>query len=269
MNGFDLQLRAALVGDYDKEVQGGAAIVGVAKVMALFDFAEEFQAKWRADVQQSGLARAGLLANTVRLKRYKNNGKRPAALVYSSFPVIQAAFEASITITAKSGKYLLVPNPDVWPGGRLRRPRGGGGQSFSFETAVRRFGELHFIRRPGKASLLVAEVRASSTTSGFRKASATARRTGKGLMSIIVFFLVRKARTPKLLHGATLRDRARRDAPTRIQALFNRRLDELTNQRQLAGPSTAGRFFMDDAGAVQFAAPSGISVSSGFGGFTG
>ena len=43
----------------------------------------------------------------------------PAALVYSRFPLLQRAFESDTVIRAGGAKWLTIPNPDVWPNGRI------------------------------------------------------------------------------------------------------------------------------------------------------
>ncbi|MBX9707048.1 MAG: hypothetical protein K2X61_03845 [Caulobacteraceae bacterium] len=235
-----LQVRAALVGDFDKELSDALKRVERSVQAALFDFAaEEVQSKWRQDIAQSGLRNAGALTKTIRLKRYRNQGLNPAVVVYSNFPIIQRAFEAQTIVRSRSGFYLPIPNPDVWPTGRVPRPRRNGGQrDNTIAIAEQRFGPLRFVYRPGKASLLVAEVRESNARPGsFRRASETARRTGRGLVTIVVFFLVREARLPRLLRGNVIRDRARRNADAGIDRRFVRYFEQGDAPLQLGGPA--------------------------------
>ena len=240
MNAGAIQLRAALVGDFDAEVSAGRNRVGKALQLSVFTAGGEFQSKLRLDVAGSRLARAAQLQKTWRLREYANSGLNPAVLIYSSFPLVQLAFEAGALIRSSHGFFLPIPNPDVWPTGRVPRPRRRGpGRSTTIAIAEQRFGPLRFIYRPGKASLLVAEVRESASRPGsFRKASDTARRTGRGLATIIVFFLVKQAKLPKLLHGAEIRRRAERDFPARVGQLFPRYFEAADGAPlQLAGPA--------------------------------
>ncbi|ADL00696.1 DUF6441 family protein [Brevundimonas subvibrioides] len=242
MSELGLQLRAALQGDFDREERAALTRVERSVQAALWDFAaDEVQGKWRQDIGQSGLRNAGALTKTIRLRRYKNQGLNPAVLVYSNFPIIQRAFEANTVIRSKSGFYLPIPNPDVWPGGRVARPKRNGGQrSNTIALAEQRFGKLRFVYRPGKASLLVAEVRESAARPGtFRRASATAQRTGRGLVTIVVFFLVREARLPRLLRGRVIRDRARQNADRGVEQRFVRYFAQPDLPLQLEGPSQA------------------------------
>ena len=197
------------------------------------------QTKWRQDIAQSGLRHAERLTKTIRLRKYKNRGLNPAAQVYSNFPIIQRAFEQATVVRSTQGFFLPIPNPDVWPGGRVVRPsRNGAQRSNTIALAEQRFGPLRFVYRPGKASLLVAEVRGSATRPGsFRKASATALRTGNGLVTIVVFFLVKEARLPRMLRGSVIRDRAARNADAAVDRLFVRYFEQPSATLQITGGS--------------------------------
>lgn len=234
-----VQLKAALQGDFDKETAAALHRVEGAVQSALFDYAGDTQAKWRQDVAQSGLRNAARMTKTIRLRKYVNKGLNPAAQVYSTFPILQRAFEQATTVRSPHGHFLLIPNPEVWPGGRVPRPGGRSGQrNNTLAIAEGRFGKLRLVYRQGRPSLLVAEARASNTRSGtFRKASATALRTGRGLTTIVVFFLVREARLPRMLRGNVIRARARRDADAAIDRLFVRYFEQPGGRALLTGPS--------------------------------
>ena len=235
-----VQLKAALVGDFDKETSDALKHVEGARQAALFDYAgDQVQAKWRQDVAQSGLRNAARMTKTIRLRKYKNRGLNPAAQVYSTFPILQRAFEQATTVRSPNGHFLLIPNPDVWPTGRVPRPGGRSGQrNNTLAIAEARFGKLRLIYRAGKASLLVAEARASASRPGsFRKASATALRTGNGLTTIVVFYLVKEARLPRMLRGSVIRERAQRNASAAIDKLFIRYFEQPGTQALLSGPS--------------------------------
>lgn len=239
MSDAGLQLRAALQGDFEKEERAALERVERAVQAALFEFAEDLKNSWRQDVASSGLKNSGRLTKTIRTRNYKNRGLDPASQVFSTFPIIQKAFEAETVVRSRSGLYLPIPNPDVWRSGRVSRPsRNGAQRTNTIALAEQRFGPLQFIYRPGKASLLVAAVRGSASKPGtFRRASATAMRTGRGLTTIIVFFLVKQARLPRLLRGSVIRDRARKNAPGAIDRLFVRYFDQDAGPRLITGPS--------------------------------
>lgn len=238
MSALGLQLHAALQGNFEKEQKAALTRIERAVQAALFDVAGDLQSKWRQDVASSGLRNAQRLTKTIRVRHYKNNGLNPASQVYSTFPIIQRAFEQATVVRSSNGFYLPIPNPDVWPGGRVVRPGGRGGQrNNTIALAEQRFGPLRFIYRPGKASLLVAEVRGSASRPGaFRRASATAMRTGNGLTTIVVFYLVKEARLPRMLRGSVIRDRARRNSAREVDRLFVRYFEQDTGPRMLTGP---------------------------------
>lgn len=225
MSDFGLQLRAALVGDFDKEVKKAARRTTNAKAGAVFDYADEVTAALRQDFSRSGIARASLLLKTWHSRHYANKGTDPAALVYSSMATVVAAFEQGALIRSHHGLFIPLPNPDVWVTGRVPHRRRGGAES-NIAIAERKFGPLQFVYRPGQASLLVADVRTSNTKAGqFRKATSRQTRAGRGLASIIVFFLVPEARLKHRLHGNVIRERARRNAPARIEQLYLRHME--------------------------------------------
>lgn len=231
---FEIQLHAALHGDFDAEVEKGRVRTEAAMQAAVFDFGGELQGKWRQDFAQSGLANAGRLGKTVRLKRYRNSGLDPAVLVYSTMPKVTAAFEAGATITVNGKLGALVPNPDVWPGRRVRRPSGRGSSTTTFQVAVRRFGDLQFVATPGHGDLVGVYL---------AKLSGTGRRAARRLSAharggrIVVFYVMHEPRLPKALHGAEIRRRARANAPGRIQQLFVQHFEAADGPRLLTGPA--------------------------------
>ena len=236
-NPTSVQLRAALQGTFDAEMKAGLSQVQSALQKAIFEYAQETQTKWRQDILASGLSNAQKLAKTVRVKRYPNEGMNPAAQVYSTFPLIQRAFEQGEIIRSRDGNWLTIPNPDVWPGGRVRRQGGRGvrERESSVGIAERRFGPLRFIYNPHGASMLVTDARRSKTKAGtFRYASATATRRGN-VETIVVFFLVKQARLPRMLRGKVIRDRAARNADASIERLFARHFEQAA-----AGPALLG-----------------------------
>lgn len=227
-----LQVGAALVGRFETEVENARGQVIHALGLAIMDVAAALVAKLRQDIASSGLENAAALQKTWAVRYYgAGRSLEPAAWIYSRFPVLQAAFESAPVIQAGSGKYLLMPNPDVWPNGRVRRPRarGGANASATLQVAERRFGPLEFIPLKNGRAVLVAKVRASAKAPGvYRKASASALARlaagrASGLQTVVVFFLVKAARMPRLLRGAILRRRAEATAPGELARAFERR----------------------------------------------
>ena len=212
---------------------------------AVFETALDFQSQRRADWAASGISRSEALAKTVKVKKFLNKGDNPAALVYSTIPIIEQAFERGEMIHAQKGSFLLIPNPEVWGTNRVALRRRGGASAI--EIADRRFGRLQFVYRRNGLSLLVADVRESKTAPGtFRHASKSALEKGKtrasGLVTVIVFFLVPAVKLKRRLHGDVLRKRWERTGPERIKSKLVRYFDEGPQEghRALPAPSEAG-----------------------------
>lgn len=241
--GFGFELRAAALGDYEREIAQARTRVEAAIQGALREVGGDLQAAWRMDVETSGLAKADIMAKTIRLKFFANKGLNPAVLVFSSFALLQWAFEKAKTLKSKQGRFILVPNPAVWPGGRIRRARtsvAGGEGGPSIRAARARFGELRFIPpKPGRAGLIVAEVAHSAKTGRFRKLTRESHRYNAGLTTVVVFFVVREARQPRRLRGAVLRERAERTFSGDAQRAFDRLLAQAERgPLRLAGPQS-------------------------------
>lgn len=246
-----IQLRAALEGDFEYEIAAGRGNIVNAMGLAMEELADELVGKLRYDFAASGLNRAARLQGAAWRRQVYGKGKslEPAAWVFSKLPLIVQSFENGQTIRSRSGKGLLIPNPEVWPGGRIRRPgKAGLTMGSLWNMGVARFGNLRVVKRPGKTTLVVAEVRHSATRAGsFRKASATAmRRAGEGkasgLATIIVFVIAREAKQEKLLRGDVIRTRALANAPHRMDQLFLKYFAAIgTGQRQLTGPAPQRR----------------------------
>jgi len=221
-----IQLRAALDGSFQYEIDAARGNIINAMGLSMEELADELVGKLRTDVERSGLSGAARLKTAAWRRKLYGVGlsMSPAAQIFSKVPVIIQAFENGATIRAKGGKGLLIPNPDAW-GGRARFKRGGNMGSL-WAAAEAKFGELHVVKRPGKATLVVAQLRlGTGARGGFRKASTSALRRsaeGKasGLASVVVFVIAKEAKLPRLLKGSTIRARAQRDVPARMESLF-------------------------------------------------
>ncbi|MBI4921860.1 MAG: hypothetical protein HY834_08930 [Devosia nanyangense] len=181
-----LELKAALVGDLPgfmkDELERGAAASsgGVLKTMT------HLKEVLRAQVLSAfGSQR---LANTWRGDMFPRPPKTSlgaAATVYSNAPHIIAAFSASTVIRSQRGVWLAIPSPDC--------PRGPGGRRLDPSNFPEdRFGKLHFVYRPGKASLLVVD-EVGRTASGKVSRQKQRRKDGsfkQGTVSVVMFFLV-------------------------------------------------------------------------------
>lgn len=247
----DLQLKAALLGDFDKELRQARRRVGRAISLATFDYGEEVKAKWRQDVERSGLAKGERLSKTIQHERKPNasySGLRPASVVKTKIPKIIAAFEEGREVRPKSAKYLLIPNPDVWPTGRVtaatRTVSKTGTYSAEFRAAESRYGPLSVVPpRAGKVGLVLGWVRSGRGAMKYRGLTGAQRGRLAGVLGrgqsaqqratidrtvqqVPIFFLVKSARLPRLLKGATIRERAGRDAAREIERRYVRLINQ-------------------------------------------
>lgn len=241
------QLGAALVGNFDKEVALGRKHTERATTAAMFEFGDEVQQAWRTDIEASRLANPTALRKTIRTRRYPNKGLNPAVVVWSKFPVIQRAFEQSVTIKGKNGLWLAIPTAEAGK----RAPRGGaaafGGRGKTERITPggfeRRSGlKLRFVYRRNGPSLLVVDGaqldrRRGGKAIAYRGKGQGSKLYGPSGQTIVVFILVKQVRTPRLLRGTEIRARAARNGPGRVQALFAKHFErDGAAPLALAGP---------------------------------
>lgn len=231
--GLGLQLGLALEGKLDDEldqernrleraVRRGAELAG-----------RELLEEVREDVRSSGLKNAGRLANTWRLTVYPRPGVptlEPTVTINSRASLLVRAFEDGEVIRSKDGFFLAIPTDaapkrDVLEAGATGGRGAKRGRRNLIRAAERRFGPLRFVYRRGRPSLLVATVRASTAKPGtFRRASATALRTGTGLVDLVLFVLVPQVRLPRLLRGQAILAAAADTWPSRLERHVSQQL---------------------------------------------
>lgn len=246
MSDFNIQLRAALVGDFDKEIDAGRKRVAGAARSAMDVTLSGWQSKLRQDMARSGLARGEQLSKTWRMRIYPRPSVPtfgPAGVVYSTMPKVVLAFEEAAHITVHGKKGVLVPNYEIW-GGRVKRSagRGGGGVS-TFQTGERAFGKLQFIKTRGGGKLIgafIAKVEHNRQATRRRRSAGVRGKIGRKQDSVVVFWVLSDARLPHLLHGDVIRARFRASAPGELQRNFNAALAANINgpgQLRLTGPT--------------------------------
>lgn len=235
---FSFQLKAALLGDWDKELAQGRKRVEYAAKEAMKEAGGVLKAKLQADVMASGMAdnRPHRLAKTWQARFYPNNGYNAAALIYSKAPLIIEAFERGSEVRSSKGKWLAIPNPELG----FKMPRGWArtkGRRNIIEAYAAKFGRLTFVpTKRRNLALLVADLR--QTRSGAYASPTEASRRHGRTKSIVVFYLVPSVRLPRLLKGETIRARFERDFPTMFQKRFDYHL-AVAERGELAptGPS--------------------------------
>lgn len=192
-----MRLQAALTGNLKKameeELERGAKAVTQGTHRAI----EALKSRQRRKtIEAFGSQR---LANAWRSKIYP---RPPAAslgaagTVFSNAPHIIEAFASGSVIRSKDGFFLAIPSPDA--------PRQYLGKPVSPSNwPAERFGDLKFVYRAGKSSLLVVDgVRrnASGSVGKRLKNGGVTARGGyrRGVVSVVMFFLVPQVRFRKV-----------------------------------------------------------------------
>ena len=193
-----MRLRAAISGDLDKYLKAELLEAEQAVTGAIRTATTGLKNSMRAQVTAAGLSPR--LAKSWRGDVYPKQGKslKAAGMVYTKAAKIMEGFEEGQVIKGKDGFWLAIPTPNapkkvlgkrVTPG-NLEKARG-----------IR----LRFVYRKNGPSLLVAEnMRASYSRKigdlrGFRKASQSALKSGRGLTSVVMFWMVPQVKMPKLI----------------------------------------------------------------------
>lgn len=125
------------------------------------------------------------------------------------------AFDRGVVIRARGGRFLAIPtseSPKLIAGADGKRRRA---TPENWERRFRR--KLKFVARP-YGGILIEEVQATRGRNGpvFRRPSAKALRTGRGLVSRTIFVLIRQARIPRRLNIDRAADRALNRLPGKI-----------------------------------------------------
>lgn len=148
----------------------------------------------RSDIRSAGLGNK--LANTWRGETYPKgrDSMNASAFLWSKAPHIVDAFNRGVTIRAKGVRYLAIPTENT--------PKRIGRKKITPELYEASRGDLQFVKGSGGNAFLVATVQSSYSKKtkefrGFRKASATALRTGKNVATAVMFILIPEARLRK------------------------------------------------------------------------
>lgn len=209
-----MELKLALTGDLRKHMEtiGREAAVAVSGGVRLT--AKDAQQMLRDQITGAGMGRR--LANAWRLELYPPGGKpsmRAAALIYTRAPMIVRAFDEGVTIRSTRGFFLAIPTENVPKNLTFMDPVSGGLKKNKRATprgVEQAMGiKLHFVYRRGQPSLLVANLRARrGGRGGFAAPSKTALKTGRGLVTVVMFVLVPQVTLPKRLNVASVEARA-------------------------------------------------------------
>lgn len=213
-----MRIEAALVGNLEAEMKAElqrgerAVTLGTrstidhlkatlrAQTLTAFGSQRLANAAWRSEVYPKGQASLGA-----------------AGVLYSKAPHIVEAFSQTTTIRSKSGFFLAIPSPEAM---KMRGPRG---QRPTPDSLEQRLGlKLQFVYRPGKASLLVANLRERrGKRGGFAAPSAAATKRGD-VQSVVLFFLVPMVRLKQVFDLDRAYERAGDDLVNKIVEEWNR-----------------------------------------------
>ena len=190
-----MRLEAAIKGNLPKFMKQQQEAAEVAVTKGVSEIANRIKEDLRTQVISAGLGQR--LAKSWQAKIYPKGKKSldAAGWIYSKAPKIIRAFNEGVVIKSKEGWFLAIPT-------EAAPKRGVGGKRISPSNFPEHsLGRLRFVYRPGAVSLLVVDgLRAGSgKRGGFRKASDTALRTGRGLTTVVMFFLVPQVRLKKRL----------------------------------------------------------------------
>jgi hypothetical protein len=190
-----MRLEAAIKGNLHKFMEQQKAAAETAVTAGVAEITDRIKNDLRQQVAGSGLG--SRLAKSWQAKLYPKGKKSmdAAGWVFSKAPKIIRAFNDGALIKSKNGFFLAIPTeaaPKRGVGGKRINP-----SNFPEHS----LGRLRFVYRPGKISLLVVDNLRAGTgkRGGFRKASDSALKSGRGLTTVVMFFLVPQAQLRKRL----------------------------------------------------------------------
>lgn len=191
---MSLQLQLALEGNLQKYLNAQDQGMRTAATATIKYTADQITFDMRNQVRQAGMGIR--FSNTWQDKVYPKDTPaiNPAGYVYSKASYMRG-FNDGVVIRSKDGFFLAIPTPEAG--------KGLGGKRLTPGEWEKMHGErLRYIYRAGGASLLVADDQRARTgkRGGFSRASDSAISTGRGLTSVIIFFLVPQVTITKRLN---------------------------------------------------------------------
>lgn len=198
-----MRFSISTIGDLGKLMSDEIRAAEKAVMAGISQATEGLKTELRTQVTSAGLGPR--LARTWRGQVYPKgeDSIRAAGLVWSKAPGIIRIYEDGATIRSKSGFFLAIPTAAA---GRY----GDGGRKITPGGWERRTGQrLRFVYRRRGPSLLVADGMRARTgkRGGFSRASASALRTGRGLVTVPMFILVPQVTVRKRLEVAGAAER--------------------------------------------------------------
>ena len=188
-----MRIEAAITGNLHKFMEQQKAAAEAAVTAGVAEVTERIKNDLRGQVTGAGLGNK--LAKSWQAKLYPKGQKSISAAgwVFSKAPKLIRAFNEGALIKSKDGFFLAIPTeaaPKRGVGGKRINP-----SNFPEHS----LGRLRFVYRPNNISLLVVDNLRAGTgkRGGYRKASESALKTGRGLATVVMFFLVQQVTLKK------------------------------------------------------------------------
>lgn len=208
---MSLRLKAAVRGDLKKIMKNELAAAEAAVTAGVREVTKAIKEELRQQVISAGLGQG--IAKAWQDKYYPaGNSLGAAGYLYTKVPNVIYAFNYGAVIKSSKGAFLAIPTPAA-------PKRGTNGKRITPEYFPKeRYGKLRFVYRPGRVSLLVVDNARARTgkRGGFTKASPTMLKTGRGLTTVVMFFLVPQVRLKKRLDLEGTVDRWESQVPDRV-----------------------------------------------------
>ncbi len=190
-----MRFEAAITGNLHKFMAQQQAAAEAAVTAGVAEITGRIKDDLRGQVTGAGLGNR--LAKSWQSQLYPKGKKSidAAGWIFSKAPKLIRAFDEGALIKSKDGFFLAIPT-------EAAPKRGVGGKRISPSNFPEHsLGRLRFVYRPGKISLLVVDGLRAGTgkRGGFRKASDTALKSGRGIATVVMFLLVPQVKLKKRL----------------------------------------------------------------------
>lgn len=190
-----MRFDAAITGNLHKFMAQQQAAAEAAVTAGVAEITGRIKDELRGQVTGAGLG--SKLAKSWQSQLYPKGKKSidAAGWIFSKAPKLIRAFNEGALIKSRDGFFLAIPT-------EAAPKRGVGGKRISPSNFPEySLGRLRFVYRPGKISLLVVDGLRAGTgkRGGFRKASDTALKSGRGLTTVVMFLLVPQVKLKKRL----------------------------------------------------------------------
>lgn len=213
-----MMLKAALLGNLETFLEEEVELRARSITGGVRHATEDLKHDLQVDVVRGGLGRR--LSKTWRSKNFPGTGYSlgAAGSVFTKSPKLIRAFEEGATIRSADGFWLAIPTehaPKTGVGRKRINPS---------NFPEHNLGKLRFVYRP-KVSLLVVDNQRErkSKRGGFALSkSKRALKTGHGLSTVIMFFLVPQVRLKRRLNVALIERKAGEQLPRLVDNEYTR-----------------------------------------------